>query len=1759
MRFLLLKALLIAAILVIISLPFFPSKFKISLSAMSYKKEERWKNILFVAESFVLSTVLLCITSLLKQFYMWFFNLKFMLKLLDGASVKNNYITEVIVILLSNVAAGIIFIVAKKIFRYILDTKVFTKQNGNIINKKPSVAKKQQTTDNKQDRSEKRLRLLRQKSVLVFDENNLTENETVVVSDYLSKSDKTAGSSEAPNPDKAEEQPESFMDWFRYILKKIVGLFYNEKDNFEYVNTGTYRWAKELKLFLVFVSVFYIIVLLFMQLPVFFTLEETSWLNKVALWLVNNTYMYPMLSLVFLFELLWFIDGEHKAPEETEQPRISIIRRDNEEKPVDYDEVKTALLDKYVSKYNIKNFDASAMAGKSAYNIAEKDKAIQNIAKSIRSKKGFVNGDYMQSIEYMLDGKHVLFDSSLYSALGEYVVYYLFVTLSFGKRALFICENKKEIENSTAYLEDRFRQITKSSSIFWRFSTFEQLHEGKNPDILFLTPEQFLEKSLFTDGKNFFDELTDVFVLDADKIITANNYYCLIIARKLAKAASQSAFSSIAPTVRYSFFSNGHIQSVNNSLRQFFNLEDAPLEAFHSFGMASNTDVFVWHTGMESTLYVDNGANQVALEVQIAKDSSNYGINNISLISDTSVYSSQINEIQGLILNSCDLTDNPVGYVVVADDGFNLPNSIYNYSRFSGRKSSVLHVVSKPYLLRDYFTDKAEDYVAHFELIGHTMSEHAQTTKANTIILLCDAVNGIEREEFIKKASELLGKSSCCCDPLKFEDCIKLCYQTAFNTDDDYEPEYSLEQKSNAEHEAKTYIYLKDSEKMFEKLLESTNTVKIEYTNTQSVENTAVFKNEIIQHFLPGQTVTRNNRNYTIKDVIVDRGVIVLDDTGSSINVPSDYIQTRLYNINSAESASHASHIYRAKNSIVNQLSMNIYNAEITVDTVGYYSIENAIQTVDLVKPNFAKYVYIGDDEELTGKIRREISTKMLVLEFDTETENSPHATYMLSVILQEFMKTVFPHQYRCISVCPVFEDGVDEEEFFKDEAAVRDLYPRIVGDFFKNKVEEVSDESETESTETKATEFDEDVESTDESVETETTENAEESEPVTGGKIRIAIIEDIQGGNGVVETLVDANGIMITNLLHVVADYLAWLRAADSNAGSYLSFGYEKLPGIFNSNELENIVKQFRHKIERSELVRLRDKNICFFCHCELNSDQSVQLEDGRVICEKCCESSVNTFEALDTCLAEVIDSLKSGTSVPETIPYDLRVDFVSTEEINQRYSDRKIVPLAYRNYTSRQLYVEYGLPKAAVYSVLTQLITETWQDDNIINDGNDLLDVQHTLVEIQTLRTLKKPSEAEALEQLNESNELLNKLKNLLNEAGGQDSFAYFIGVAGKQNKPEEPTPVGTDRDIAFVAERDPATLPRFYFNTLDDSEKELYNLIYKNISEFAESSGPLPFEISFDRCSEITSMVTMDNPHFYWCANPSATFSVDSNDNVKNIIYKYCMNASEVKRRNKQIEKAVKPFVSGIKESMSDYTVALLAHENIIKLIDYDTLGLDLQEKDTDHYSKPDNLRSIYGVFVEEKAVCAGYAKAYQYLLNRMGIECTYVRGVCNNGGRHAWNLVKLEGDYYYVDVTHDDGSDTDPKRNTGNEISYDYFCITTEELLKSRRIDNAERYPVCTATKCNYYVKSNLFFKEYDAQRINKAIVSEIKAGKNIIALKAENEKVFRTIYNRLVENHGMYDILRSLGNSCASTSYMHSQNEDLNILHLYINN
>lgn len=67
----------------------------------------------------------------------------------------------------------------------------------------------------------------------------------------------------------------------------------------------------------------------------------------------------------------------------------------------------------------------------------------------------------------------------------------------------------------------------------------------------------------------------------------------------------------------------------------------------------------------------------------------------------------------------------------------------------------------------------------------------------------------------------------------------------------------------------------------------------------------------------------------------------------------------------------------------------------------------------------------------------------------------------------------------------------------------------------------------------------------------------------------------------------------------------------------------------------------------------------------------------------------------------------------------------------------------------------------------------------------------------------------------------------------------------------------------------------------------------------------------------------------------------------------------------------------------------------------------------------YGENDNVYTSYGVFVDGNAVCQGYALAFKVLMDRAGIPCCYVSNLS-----HAWNMVKLDGNWYHVDATWDD---------------------------------------------------------------------------------------------------------------------------------------
>ena len=139
-------------------------------------------------------------------------------------------------------------------------------------------------------------------------------------------------------------------------------------------------------------------------------------------------------------------------------------------------------------------------------------------------------------------------------------------------------------------------------------------------------------------------------------------------------------------------------------------------------------------------------------------------------------------------------------------------------------------------------------------------------------------------------------------------------------------------------------------------------------------------------------------------------------------------------------------------------------------------------------------------------------------------------------------------------------------------------------------------------------------------------------------------------------------------------------------------------------------------------------------------------------------------------------------------------------------------------------------------------------------------------------------------------------------------------------------------------------------------------------------------------------------------------------------------------------------------------------------------------------------PDN-QNIISVFVNGETVCQGYAAATQYLLEKLDIPCAVVAGTAD-GQSHAWNLVKLDGEYYYIDTTWGNATYSGDGMGLDSFINYNYFAVTTGELQKTHQPNDDIIVPVCQAVKDNYYVHENLYFDTWDADSIGNVYLSLI---------------------------------------------------------------
>ena len=152
---------------------------------------------------------------------------------------------------------------------------------------------------------------------------------------------------------------------------------------------------------------------------------------------------------------------------------------------------------------------------------------------------------------------------------------------------------------------------------------------------------------------------------------------------------------------------------------------------------------------------------------------------------------------------------------------------------------------------------------------------------------------------------------------------------------------------------------------------------------------------------------------------------------------------------------------------------------------------------------------------------------------------------------------------------------------------------------------------------------------------------------------------------------------------------------------------------------------------------------------------------------------------------------------------------------------------------------------------------------------------------------------------------------------------------------------------------------------------------------------------------------------------------------------------------------------------------------------------------------YYEATPNDQTAYGALVEGKSVCSGYARAYQLLMQAVGIPCFYIIGF---GGKeaHAWNLVRLDGQWYYSDPTWGDHTDS----SIG--IVYKYLNCTYDAFVDGGHIFLEDWVPRTTATDANYYYRNRIecatlsLQQMIDLLRVNNPLTLQITGDRDAIA-------------------------------------------------------
>ena len=277
-------------------------------------------------------------------------------------------------------------------------------------------------------------------------------------------------------------------------------------------------------------------------------------------------------------------------------------------------------------------------------------------------------------------------------------------------------------------------------------------------------------------------------------------------------------------------------------------------------------------------------------------------------------------------------------------------------------------------------------------------------------------------------------------------------------------------------------------------------------------------------------------------------------------------------------------------------------------------------------------------------------------------------------------------------------------------------------------------------------------------------------------------------------------------------------------------------------------------------------------------------------------------------------------------------------------------------------------------------------------------------------------------------------------------------------------------TSSDVIQNIDADNEDANRFYYSQLDVYGKLIYDKLYENKDKLKTGTYTADFGTAFDELlheengSETLNnsfqlainALTFDNPDLFYIDVTKVYLLTEITTRAFSKTYKVSIggNNGESYLSDNFYPSDNAKYSIGIVEQYKNSIVEECKNLSTVEKIRYVNNYL-IDNTDYDILAG-NNVYNIYGTLVEKKAVCEGYARACKYILDELEIPCTIACGIAKNSQNvteiHAWNYVKVDENWYALDITWNDPIINNGTGRITDEIRYAYFLKGSNKFFE-----------------------------------------------------------------------------------------------------------